>query len=87
MIELGKHMVARDPIPSKSGKTLVWVISSHSGGALGQVKWFSAWRCYVYEPMPWTVYNADCMQALSDFTQCVTAAHKAAQSAAKGGGK
>ncbi len=86
MIELGKYMVAKPPMESASGKTKVWEIVNGRGTPLGLVSWYAPWRCYVFCPERDTVYNADCMQELSDFTHCVTAVHKAAQSA-KGGGK
>lgn len=86
MIELGKYMVADTPTPSVSGKTNVWVIRKPAMGRLGIVSWYGPWRCYVFCPDDSTLFNAECMQELSDFTHCVTAAHKAAQSAARGEG-
>ncbi|MCK5605824.1 hypothetical protein KAR91_28265 [Candidatus Pacearchaeota archaeon] len=51
-----------------TGKTKVWeVISTHSGDILGEIKWYWAWRRYVFFPRTETLYDVDCMRAIADF--------------------
>lgn len=66
-VELGKYMVAMQPVNSPSGKTKVWPIHSVSGPQLGTVSFLGRWRCYVFRPMPETVFNAGCMRELVEF--------------------
>lgn len=76
---LGKYMeavvvVQRRPNP----KTIVWEICNvSSGGRLGFVKWYGAWRQYTFQPSPDIVLNRDCMIDLSNFLRRVNDEHKA----------
>jgi len=48
-------------------KTMVWLVVSHSSGVkLGELKWHSPWRQYVFFPAPETLFNIECMVDISD---------------------
>lgn len=55
-----------DPMLSDSGKT--WVIGVKSAGNpsqfLGTIKWFGAWRRYVFHPESNTLFDAGCLSAI-----------------------
>jgi hypothetical protein len=37
------------------------VSSSHNGDALGEIRWYSPWRRYVFYPNRDTLYDAKCL--------------------------
>lgn len=43
-------------------KTNLYSVRTKAGAmtVLGHIYWFSAWRCYVYAPAPYTVYEKVC---------------------------
>lgn len=50
------------------GTTCVWVVlSTGSGALLGQIRWFSRWRQYVFSPHVDAVFNPDCLREIADF--------------------
>lgn len=50
------------------GKTKVFAcINNRSGAQLGSVHWYGAWRQYCYFPAPECVYNAGCLDDISEF--------------------
>jgi hypothetical protein len=77
-LKLGKWTNAECVGPSPSGKTVVWQIAAAADGCdLGEVRWFSHWRQYVFAPKAGTVWNPDCLDEVSHFTRTITAAHRA----------
>jgi hypothetical protein len=51
-----------------TGKTEVYdVLSKSSGGVLGHIKWYSAWRQYCFFPSPQCVFNNGCMSDIIGF--------------------
>lgn len=73
---IGEYMVAQYTGPSASGKTKNWRIESRRGDVLGEVRWFSRWRCYAFMPQPGTVFNAGCMSELVSFCERKMEEHK-----------
>lgn len=52
--------------PSKSGKTVVSLVTSvSSGDLLGQVAWYGPWRQYCFYPASSTVWNVGCLEAVN----------------------
>lgn len=43
---------------------------------LGEIKWFSRWRKYVFEPASQTAYEATCLRDISQFLEEETAARR-----------
>ena len=51
-----------------TGKTLIYnVVSVSQDVPLGQVRWYGRWRQYVFEPIPNTIWNKDCLRELANF--------------------
>lgn len=49
-------------------KTGVWsVLTKTDICTLGEVRWFGAWRRYVFFPVPETIYDSDCLHDIADF--------------------
>lgn len=62
---------------SKSGVTRIWSVQSKSQGAiLGYIQWFGRWRCYAFDPLAETVYNAGCLRDIARFCEQATAEHR-----------
>lgn len=62
---------------SPSGKTKIWFVIALQGGIhLGSVKWFAAWRQYVFEPSPSTVYEQICLRDIASFVESANRTHK-----------
>jgi hypothetical protein len=40
----------------------VGVVSISSGDVLGVIEWYGAWRQYIFEAAPDTVWNIDCLR-------------------------
>ncbi|MBI4128390.1 MAG: hypothetical protein HY459_05000 [Parcubacteria group bacterium] len=43
------------------------ILSKRHGFRLGQIKWSSAWRQYVFRPEPETVFSDGCLREIADF--------------------
>ena len=51
-----------------TGKTEIYdVLSKSSGGVLGHIKWYPAWRQYCFFPSPQCVFNNGCMSDIIGF--------------------
>ena len=56
-----------DEGPSKS-KTKTWfVVNKESGEAIGEIKWYGAFRKYSFFPFIDTVYEQTCLTDISKF--------------------
>jgi hypothetical protein len=57
-----------------TGKTKIWNIWSEANDSyLGEVRWYSKWRQYVYHCPGYqsagTLWNVECMKELTDFIE------------------
>lgn len=60
-------------LQERKPKTNVWVIKpKDSESILGYVRWYGAWRCYVFEPCPETLYEKQCLRDIADFLDAET---------------
>lgn len=52
---------------SETGKTYkVYVLSArHPGVTLGEIRWYGRWRQYAFYPRPDTIWNPECLDAVS----------------------
>src|SRR6267154_1879652 len=57
-------------------RTNVWHVYSSGGDTLGMVAWYSRWRCYVFQPLPETIYSSDCLSDIAHFVWSRTQDHK-----------
>lgn len=42
-------------------------LNKKSGGQLGEVKWYGAWRQYCYFPLVQAIYSSGCLNDIADF--------------------
>lgn len=53
-----------------TGKTRKYCCKNRSsGGILGEVKWYGAWRQYCYFPTAQAVYSTGCLKDICDFIE------------------
>lgn len=54
-------------IPRPIRKTMTWaVVSQSSSVKLGEIRWHSPWRQYVFFPSAETIFNIECMMDICD---------------------
>lgn len=62
---------------SDSGKTQIWkILNRNEDDYLGEVKWFSHWRKYVFFPEISTHYDDECLKEISSFLTDLNYIHK-----------
>lgn len=66
--------VDRSDLLLASQKTKLWhVCSKSSGEVLGRIRWWGAWRQYVFEPRPtnriadFVIFNVGCLDDITTF--------------------
>ncbi len=73
---MGAWLVAEQQA-SRSGKTSVWRLTNReSGNVVGFVGWYGPWRRYAFQPEADTVFESDCLAALSEFCARKTEEHR-----------
>lgn len=69
------------------GKTTRWECRNlRSGGVLGMVKWYGAWRQYCYFPSECAVYSAGCLRDVANFIVELKASEAKSRGGSKGEG-
>lgn len=59
---------AREPV--KGQKMRIYDVISHSQRmSLAKIAWFGRWRQYTIEPLPGTIWSADCLSAIEIFIE------------------
>ncbi len=49
---------------------LVWSCrNNYSNGRLGEIRWYSAWRQYVFEPTCFAIYSVGCLKDINLFIE------------------
>lgn len=62
---------------SPSGKTAIYTVTgSENALYLGDIRWYGAWRQYVFFPGAETVFNPECLGDIADFCAGATERHK-----------
>lgn len=62
---------------SPSGKTSIFVVvNSVNASILGWIKWWGAWRKYVFEPNIRVVFDSKCLNEIECFLDEATAKYK-----------
>lgn len=52
------------------GKTKAWTVyNNHSGGVIGDIKWYGAWRRYCFFPLSDMVFSGGCLKDIEDFME------------------
>lgn len=58
-------------------RTRSWRVVSKDGLAgIGEVRWYSAWRCYALFPEINTVFERTCLRDIADFCEKRTREHR-----------
>ncbi|MEA2677187.1 MAG: hypothetical protein QOJ81_1328 [Chloroflexota bacterium] len=71
------EFVTVEQLPTAPGrKTAIWDVLGRST-RLGEIRWFSRWRCYALFPPPGTLFNSDCLNVLAQFCARATKEHRA----------
>ena len=53
---------------SLEGKTKkFYIVSKNSEITVGEIKWYSLWRQYIFEPSPETTWNRECLDDIIFF--------------------
>ncbi len=76
---IGKYMVAKQDGTFAGKKTTKrWVVfNARDDGFLGEVKWYSSWRQYVFFPTGQrTLFSAGCLRDMARFIDGKTRGHK-----------
>jgi hypothetical protein len=53
------------------------VVTVEGKEGLGDIKWYGAWWCYVFEPDGQTIYEKKCLRDIAQFLDDLTAEWKA----------
>lgn len=62
--------------PSPSGKTATFsVLAARNESYLGCVKWYGAWRKYVFFPWTQTLFDPVCLRQIAIFCETLTKKH------------
>lgn len=75
---------------TESGKTAEYNVENDArDDVLGTIGWFGRWRCYAFDPWPYTTYEKTCLRDIADFCERLTKEHnarnRAKRTAATGG--
>jgi hypothetical protein len=63
---------------TESGKTCLWNVKARGNHIpLGQVRWYGAWRKYVFYPAINTLFDYACLQDIAEFCRINTRSHNA----------
>lgn len=83
MIELKVDFVGKSgylryvELPNEGLKTSVFAVNSvNHGNQLGTIRWYGAWRQYVFYPDPVTLFNPTCLKEIAEFCSDLSSHHK-----------
>jgi hypothetical protein len=60
------YLTFQDMTPEGRLTHIVEVIAVRDGALLGVIKWYGAWRQYVFAPEPGCVFNVGCLRTIND---------------------
>lgn len=61
--------------PDDRKTKIVFVHSTQSGALLGEIRWFGRWRQYAFYPHALTIWNPDCLDAVSERIRILNVEH------------
>jgi len=73
--QIGKYLAVQELRPREGRKTKRWMLFSHRGALLGEVKWYGPWRQYIVEPNMGSVFNDGCLLDVAAFLARVNYEH------------
>ena len=60
-------IIEQGPLPNRVTK--IFSVQSKTGGQLGVIMWYAAWRRYCFYPLPETVLDAACLREITAFIE------------------
>jgi len=63
----GNHLKFELQPKRKGTRTEIWTVTDQEEYRLGEVRWYAPWRRYTFQPDAETLYDAKCLQRISDF--------------------
>lgn len=68
MPERKSYIEFKEGVAPRGCITKVWnVLSKSSSETLGQIRWYSNWRCYCFYPNGGTIWSNDCLKNVQKF--------------------
>jgi hypothetical protein len=81
---IGKFLtVERQDVAGRT--TTIWAVRGDEGDFLGDVRWWGAWRQYVFQPQPHTIFHGGCLEDITAFLKKQNVAARAECRARRGG--
>lgn len=72
-----KFLEFRDYGPVSAGAaTIVVMVSAVNGGHMGSIRWFAAWRRYVFYPVNSVLFDCGCLREIAEHLEHMMTAHK-----------
>lgn len=59
----------------KKPKTNVYAVNKRDGEQIGMIFWYGAWRQYVFNPLPDTIWSHDCIDEIKNFLRYLKREH------------
>lgn len=66
---------AFEEVENPGKKTRIWDMRSKTGFMTGSIRWWGAWRKYVFFPEPDCLFDKDCLRLIADFCEEQTRYH------------
>jgi len=73
---MGPYLVFEKISESPSGLTGIHRVMTQTGSTLGEIRWYGAWRKYVFFPEPSTLYDPPCLLEIAGYVRELTEFHK-----------
>lgn len=52
---------------SYTGRTKLFVVENLDGHRLGEIRWWTPWRRYTFQPANWTTFDVGCLLEITEF--------------------
>lgn len=72
----GRLLVNEIQAPANFKTKIFEVVTKDRTGLLGQIKWYSQWRKYVFYPTSTTLFDSECLTELAEVCHTKTEEHK-----------
>ena len=79
MAEKNGKFIEFKQVPSAGTTSLHQVYNTENGSFLGVIKFYGAWRKYVFAPQPNTIFEPICLGDITNFLNNLTNAWRAEQ--------
>jgi hypothetical protein len=73
---MGREKYIEFTIIEKKPKTNVYSVNKTDGTQLGLIFWHGAWRQYIFNPLPDTIWSHDCLDEINNFLRQLKREHQ-----------